>query len=61
MSWRGQWWWATTSWASWVRASEQCPSGASCLTPRSVEVGTPLTSLGMPQDPPLTALHLLPV
>lgn len=51
-SWHGRWWWVTTSWTSQVWASGQCLSGASCLTPRSVEMDTPLTSLCVPQAPP---------
>jgi len=57
MSWRGRWWWATTSWASRTRVSGQCPSGVSCLTPRLVEVGTPLTSLCMSHGPRLLIPH----
>lgn len=60
MSWRGRWWWATMSWASWMRARGQCPSGASCLTPRSVEMGTPSTSLCTPQTPPPAPTALSP-
>lgn len=59
-SWPGQWWWATTSWASRERASGQCPSGASCLTLRSVEVGTIPTSLYMPRGPTPTSPHRHP-
>ncbi|XP_054022769.1 serine protease 56 isoform X2 [Dryobates pubescens] len=45
MSCRGQWWLEITSSTSQAWARGQCLSDASCLTLRSVDVGTHLTSL----------------